>query len=550
MKNYIKYLTIFGLFLAFTSCQDVLEPTPYSFTAPENFYQSAQDAEIALVGVYNTLTAGDIQGAGNASSFRRDLFEMLVGGTGEGVVPSRFANRRAANFGTGAFTSQDPEINNAWFFLYAGIGRANSLLENLPNIPDGDFSATRKVEIEAEAKLLRGFYHMMLSMMHGAIPVYTKTDDDPLMGRKSVQEVYAQIISDYEFAYQNLLDRGPLAASVNKWTAAGLLVKVHTYLASMEANGLSDFGYAPNSFAWVVEDETKYGYNPAVTISADIVANSGYTLTANYDRLFRESTKTAQAEEVMMSAEGSSDATQQVITIVVNNFLPQGNSGTLGGGSGWTRPTGELYDLYNAGDFRFSHNVSGNIGGNANVLDVLEIDGVRYYQPRPLPGKNNGTMSVGKYRVKDPQQKSYAPWASGISFPLLRYGDILLLRAEALYFTGDEPGARAVLTELRQRSIIAPAIVDDLNTAYFNSDFVKELQEERSRELCFEIWRRIDLARFNIYDETVNSLDSNNGAYNEGVTLLQQNWKSEKVWFPIPLQQIDLNSNLVPNPGY
>lgn len=547
MKKYIKNLSLLVLFLGAFSCEDTLEPTPYSFTAPENFYKTGQDAEIALVGVYNTLTAGSIQGAGNASSFRRDLFEMLVGGTGEGVVPSRFANRRAANFGTGAFTTQDREINNAWFFLYAGVGRANSLLENLPNIPDEDFSGTRKVEVEAEAKLLRGFYHMMLSMMHGAIPVYTKTDDDPLMGRKPVQEVYTQIISDFEFAYQNLLDRGPLTASVNKWTAAGLLVKVHTYLASMKINGLSDFGYAPNSFDWV---DANASYASAVTMSTDLVTNSGYTLTANYDRLFRESTKTAQAEEVMLSAEGSADASQQVITIVVNNFIPQGNAPRLGGGSGWTRPTGELYDLYDAGDFRFSHNVSGNLGGNANVLDVLEIDGVRYYQPRTLPGKNNGTMSVGKYRMKDPSQKTYAPWASGISFPLLRYGDILLLRAEALYFTGDEPGARAVLTELRQRSVIAPVSVDDLNTAYFNSDFVKELQEERSRELCFEIWRRIDLARFNIYDETINSLDPNNGAYNGDVTLLQQNWKTEKVWFPIPLQQIDLNSNLEPNPGY
>lgn len=546
MKNYIKNLTFFVLFLAATSCEDTLEPTPFSFIAPENFYKSAQDAEISLVGVYNTLTAGDIQGAGNASSFRRDLMEMLVSATGEGVVPSNFANNRGGQFGTASFTTEDLVINNAWFFLYAGIGRANSLLENLPKIPDGDFSGTRKIQIEAEAKLLRGFYHTILSMMHGAIPIYTKTDDDPLMERKPVQEVYAQIISDYEFAYQNLLDRGPLTASVNKWTAAGLLLKVHTYLASMKTNGLSDFGYTPNSFDWV---DATASYNSAVTISTDIVTNSGYHLTENYDRLFRESTKTAQAEEVMLSAEGSSDATQNVITIVVNNFIPQGNSPRLGGGSGWTRPTGELFDLYNTSDFRFSHNVSGNIGGNANVLDVLEIDGVRYYQPRPLPGKNAGIMSVGKYRVKDPQQKSFAPWATGMSFPLLRYGDILLLRAEALYFTGNEPAARQVLTELRQRSVIAPATVDDLNTAYFNADFFKELQEERSRELCFEIWRRIDLARFNIHDETINSLDPNNGFYNSHVNLLKQNWKSEKVWFPIPLQQIDLNPNLDPNPG-
>ncbi|WP_027138664.1 RagB/SusD family nutrient uptake outer membrane protein [Gaetbulibacter saemankumensis] len=547
MKNYIKNLLFFILIFATVSCDYSLEPTPYSFTAPENFYKSAKDAEIALIGVYNTLTAGSIQNAGNASSFRRDLFEMLVGGTGEGVVPARFANRRGANFGTGAFTSQDPEINNAWFFLYAGVGRANSLLENLQNIPDNDFPGTRKAQIEGEAKLLRGFFHMMLSMMHGAIPIYTRTDEDPLKGRQPVQEVYSQIISDYEFAYENLLDRGPLATSVNKWTAAGFLVKVHTYLASMKTNGLSDFGYAPNSFDWV---DANAHYSSAVTISEDIVDNSGYILTPNYDRLFRASTKTAQYEEVMLSAEGSSDASQQVITIVVNNFIPQGNARTVGGGSGWTRPTGELYDLYNANDFRFSHNVSGNLGGNPNVLDVLEIDGIRYYQPRSLPGSGSGMMSVGKYRMIDPSQKTFAPWATGLSFPLLRLGDILLLQAEALYFTGDEPGARAVLTKLRERSVIAPATVDNLNTAYFNSDFVTELMEERSRELCFEIWRRIDLARFNMYDETINSLDPNNGFYNSDVTLLKQNWNSEMVWFPIPLQQIDLNTNLEQNPGY
>lgn len=547
MKNILKNIVYFTFILLIFSCEDALEPTPYSFTAPENFYQTPEDAEIALVGVYNTLTAGDIQGQGNADSFRRDLFEMLVGGTGEGVVPQQFANNRGGQFGTAAFTSQDVDLNFNWFFLYAGISRANSLLENLPNIPDADFSGTRKIEIEAEAKLLRGFFHTILSMMHGAIPVYTSTSDSPTKARQSVQEVYAQVISDYEFAYQNLQNRGPLASSVNKWTAAGLLVKVHTYLASMKTNGLSDFGYTLNSFNWVDENAS---YQSAVTISGDIVASSGYGLTPNYDRLFRESTKSAQAEEVMFAAEGSSDASQQVITIVINSFIPQGNARRVGGGSGWTRPTGELFDLYNTNDFRFSHNVSGNLGGNPNILQVLEIDGVRYYQPRNLPGKGSGFMSVGKYRMKDPAQKSYAPWASGISIPLLRYGDILLLRAEALFYTGNEPAARTILTELRQRSVVTPATVTDLNNAYFNADFGRELQEERSRELCFEIWRRFDLARFNIFDQTINALDPSNGAWNSSVVLLQQNWTSERVWFPIPLQQIDLNPNLEQNRGY
>lgn len=547
MKKYIKILFLAVSVLVTSACADFLEPTPFSFTAPENFYRSQNDAEIALVGVYSTLTAGAVQGSGNASGFRRDLIEMLVKGTDECVKPANFANLRGGQFGTAAFTSSDFEINNAWFFLYAGIGRANSLLENLEKMPDDLFSENRKVEIEGEARLLRGFQHMMLSMMHGAIPVYTSTSDDPNSPRRPVQEVYAQIISDFEFAYQNLQNRGPRAGTVNKWTAAGLLVKVYTYLASMNSHGLSDFGYAPNSFSWV---DVAASYNSALTISEDLIANSGYILTENYDRLFRETTKTAQAEEVLLSAEGSRDPSQNVITIVVNNFIPQGNSPIIGAGSGWTRPTGELFNLYNTNDFRFSHNVSGNLGANPNILEVLVIDGVKYFQPRPLPGPNSPFISIGKYRLMDPSQKSYAAFATALSFPLLRLGDILLLRAEALYFTGDEPGARALLSQLRERAVVAPASVEDLNSAYFKADFLEELLDERSRELCFEIWRRIDLARFNKYDEKINALNPDFGAYNRDVVLLQQNWRSERVWFPIPLQQIDLNPNLAQNPGY
>lgn len=542
----IKILSVILVATSF-SCSDYLEPEPFSFTSPENFYQSADDAEIALIGVYNTLTAGDVQGFGNASYFRRNMMEILNGATDECAIRSNLTDNRPAPWGNASFTSQNPQLNQAWFFSYAGVSRANYLLDNLPGIPDEDFSDNRKTEIEAEARLLRGFFHMMLSMMHGAIPVSTTIAPDPNMGRLPVQEVYATIIEDYEFAYENLQDRGSALSSANKWTAAGLLVKVYTYLASMKQNGLSDFGYTPNSFEWV---DANASYIEAVNISADLIDNSGYVLIENYDYLFRESTKLAQSEELLFAAEASSDPTQNVISIVINCFIPQGNGTTVGGGSGWYRPFAELYNSYSADDFRRNHNVSGNMGSNPNALEVLEIGGIRYYQPNTIPGANAFNMSIGKFRLKDPQQKTTAPWASGLSIPLLRYADVLLLRAEALYFTGDEAGARDLLTEVRERSVIAPAVVDDLNNAYFKADFVEELLEERSRELCFENWRRFDLARFNKYDEKINALDPSVGAHNDAAAILQQNWQSEKVWIPIPLQQIDLNSNLKQNPGY
>ncbi|MEM9896939.1 MAG: RagB/SusD family nutrient uptake outer membrane protein [Bacteroidota bacterium] len=544
----MKKILLASMVLIALSCDDYLEAEPFSFTSPENFYQTAEDAEIALAGVYNTLTARNIQGFGNLSYFGRNMMEILNGATDECAIRTILTDNRPAPFGNASFTSQNPQINQAWFFAYAGINRANFLLDNLPGIPDDDFTDSRKIEIEGEARFLRGFFHMMLSMMHGAVPVYTASIGDPNQARQPVQDVYAQVIDDFEFAYQNLRDRGPNLSSANKWTAAGFLVKVHTYLASIKQNQLSDFGYLPNNFDWV---DVNASYSEAVTISADIVTSSGYFLIDNYDYLFRESTKQSQYEELLFGADASSDPTINVITMLINCFVPQGNGVEVGGGSGWYRPFAELYNSYDASDNRRDHNISGNLGANPDVLEVIEIDGIRYYQPNTIPGANAFNMSIGKYRLKDPEQKTTPPWASGMSIPLLRYADILLLRAEALYFTGDESAARALLSQVRLRAADGDiAIRDALDAAYNRTDFVEELLDERARELCFENWRRIDLARFNKYDEKINSLDPTVGAHNDAAAVLQQNWRSEKVWFPIPLQQIDLNQDLAQNPGY
>jgi tryptophanase len=79
---------------------------------------------------------------------------------------------------------------------------------------------------------------------------------------------------------------------------------------------------------------------------------------------------------------------------------------------------------------------------------------------------------------------------------------------------------------------------------------VQELLDERSRELCFEQWRRFDLARFNKYDAVVAAMSETFGFYNTIVPSIKQNWKAERIWLPIPLAQTDLNKNLVQNPGF
>jgi hypothetical protein len=538
----LKYVLL-GLFVALsTSCNDdFLDNEPLSFLTTDQYYLTPDQIEIALNGVYNILSANQVQGFGNNSTFSRNMMVMLNGATDEAVVRDVNINPNYVDWGDGSFTAQSNFVNESWVFLYAGVNRANTLIERIEAVEG--FEGNRKNEIIAEARVLRGFYHMMLSMMHGGIPVYESTSEDPLKARNSIQEVYNSIIADYEFGYQVLNNRAETLGRINKWTAAGLLAKAHTYLASAKNSGLNGF-LTINSFDWV---DSNQHYTAALTYTQDIISNSGYQLTPNYDYLFRETTKQQQYDENLFAVEASNDPSTNVVNIIVNAFIPQGNVNRTGGGFGWYRPLSELYNKYTEADFRRDHNVTGNLN-STNRFEFIE--GIKYFVPRDLPNLNVGFTCIGKYRMIDPALKTLPNWASNINLPLLRYADILLLHAEAQFFLGDEPGARNTLTLVRTRSVADGFTVANLNNAYQRGDFVQELLDERSRELCFENWRRIDLARFNKYDETINSL-STSGFYNQRmVPVLQGNWRSERVWFPIPTIQLDLNANLIQNQGY
>jgi hypothetical protein len=543
----LSLILIAAILTILSSCEKFLDATPYSITTTENFYTTPAEAEIALNGVYNVLNARSVQGVGNVSTFARDLTCMINGATDEVVGRGSFPDVNLLPFSVAGFTSDNAALNFNWFFFYSGINRANYLLEKLDGI-DG-FTGNRKVQIEAETRLLRGFYHMYLSMMHGGIPVYTTSFQDPKQPRQSIEEVYKLVLADYEFAFNNLPNRATITGRVNKWTAAGLLAKAYTYLASARNSGTKDFGLSLNSFAWVNANDC---YQKALSYTSQIVQNSGYKLIPNYDYLFRESTKVEQYLESLFAAEAANSSGMEAINMIVNGWCPQGNVNLFGGSYGFFRPTGEIHRKYHAtADVRFNHNLTSNFSGNPPVEVVL---GVNYYVPNPLPNNNTNPnvagYSMAKYRAMDPKLRTMIGWANSINISLLRYADILLLHAEAQFFTGNEAGARATLTQIRQRAVRTGSNVSVLNTAYFKSDFLAELLDERSRELCFEQWRRIDLVRFNKYDEVIANMGATFGFYNSVVPTIKQNWKPERIWFPIPLGQIDLNSNLVQNPGF
>jgi hypothetical protein len=97
--------------------------------------------------------------------------------------------------------------------------------------------------------------------------------------------------------------------------------------------------------------------------------------------------------------------------------------------------------------------------------------------------------------------------------------------------------------------------LNQVTTAYLRTDFMQELMEERSRELCGEGWRRFDLIRTNTLRSTIQNLielgpPSGSAMNLQNVPEVKLNFADYKIFYPIPARERELNKNLTQNAGY
>jgi len=105
----------------------------------------------------------------------------------------------------------------------------------------------------------------------------------------------------------------------------------------------------------------------------------------------------------------------------------------------------------------------------------------------------------------------FPAYLGGLNLPILRFADVILMYAESAYKTGDETKARDLLKDIRLRAAHNNSTVaETLKAAYYKADFMEELKDERSRELCGEGWRRIDLIRWGELKSVVENIKTTN----------------------------------------
>lgn len=208
--------------------------------------------------------------------------------------------------------------------------------------------------------------------------------------------------------------------------------------------------------------------------------------------------------------------------------------------SGWNGFTtlSDFYDSFEEGDVRRYSETSAfaETGFNNGFLIGQQLDA----EGNELQDRNGNALSFtpevallesgGDLEVTGIRVMKYIPdLASGDNIEndavMLRYADVLLMKAEALLRNGDEAAARAIVNEIRVAR----------NATEFSALTLDNLLEERGRELYWEGWRRQDLIRFGKFLEPWQNKPASG---------------AERLLFAIPADQVALNPNLSQNPGY
>ncbi len=407
----------------------------------------------------------------------------------------------------------DPEhstIMGAYQMYTAGLFSAIDLLQ---------YDCTPQQE--AEARFIRAFYIFYIVDGWGQVPMRdpgSALSEDPYVMTSS--EAIAFVISELEAIMSNL------PTNEDSWVVTQ--AAAHALLAKAYLNK-DVYDSDRQSFTFSNDNMSK------VISNCDAIISSGnYSLESDYYKMF--SSDNENSSEFILSVHNirgirSSGVSGRYYATLHYNQKP----------SGWNGFTtlADFYDSFEDNDIR-KHGevpaVKAASGLEAGLLYGQQYDetgtalkdraGNPLFFTKESPIISSGaTLETSGIRIM-----KYTPDYENTNTPendvsLLRYADVLLMKAEALLRTGDSAGALAIVNQLHSvRGASQLSSIDE-----------DEMLAERGRELWNENWRRNDLVRFGKYLDAWGEKPASDPKY---------------LLFPFSSGQLASNPNLQQNPGY
>ncbi len=368
------------------------------------------------------------------------------------------------------------DIKGAWTVAYSGINRSIRLMDSAAeaNIPEAD-----KKAYDAEGRVLRDWYYLVLWKTWGNVPFYTENLTFPYIAEQlKADEVYNAMVTDLEEVLaSNIL---PMKRDIN-W--AGRMTQAAAAMI-----------YA--DYVMYQKDESRYA--KALGYMKEIIASGQYKLVTNYDDLFAYSTE--WSDEIILDINyisaggkrgwgnpGACGGTVIPAMIGVDGLNYVGGVGTgqgpqteFEGGWGFCVVAKEAFEAFEPGDIR-------------RDVAILDID---TYQEEMMKqgiavnytGRYQNTGYFLRKYLGRPGGKADQAGDSDLNwennFHLYRYAETLLNAAELAWRTGSGE-AQGYLNQVRSRAGLSPKTISE-----------EVIMHERRMELLGEGKRYFDLIRF------------------------------------------------------
>lgn len=523
MKRLIKTSIILSIFLSgmFAGCsEDFLNISNENQLDAEIYFTKIENLDLALNSVYASLKSNELYGG----QIQPTVLEPLCHTYDQDWLGTLAWNQMCTN----EVTSDNDWNMQTWRALYRTVGRANDFIDNANIYKETDMLESEAVTIDkmlGQAHFIRGFAYFTIVRLYGegratdksalAAPLILKVASsrkEMEVGRATVGELYAQVISDFKQAEQLLPDSWDTAnaARVDKYAAKGYLGKVYLYQ--------EDWQNAKTYFSQIV--------------------NGPFQLVpfSKYEGLFHGETEFSS--ESIWEINFGDDATDKphvggIASRLALRISPKG--------TGWSNV--------------WPHDVNIRRFGNDPRLRICALE----------PGVDKVTYANGKTVVLEKfsteegglgwSNKKYVPLNYSVNttntgyhanYNMMRLADVYLMYAEVLNALKDDNNALEYVNKVRRRAYgkvysTPDPIVDYKGLA--GTQLRDSIREERFRELFNEGQRWFDIVRWGIAKQECDKYPR----VRSGVIKFDDPIDN---YLPVPRAELEQNPAMTPSTGY
>ncbi|MDP4262770.1 MAG: RagB/SusD family nutrient uptake outer membrane protein [Bacteroidota bacterium] len=513
-KLFVGVLLFTVVYFSVTGCKKFLDRKPLSPTL--NDVSSVADAQaLNLYSILNTYAGFNTLPWLDFNSIRDDDAQKGSSTTDGGEINTEFE--------TFQYTKDDWATNTYWDDHYYMINKANQLLFTLDSLKLTDGNSLRNY---GEAHFFRAYAYFELVKAYGEVPkidFYFTDASKGIKPKSTVADIYTLIDRDLDSASRLL----PLS-----W--------FNSTIGQNPYPGRATSGAA--NTLWAQTYLFRGNWARVLALTNIVIGSTQYNLLPNFVDIWKDglggagknSKESILETQAYLGPGGTPDVGS--FFAVSQNVRQGGATSDWNLGWGWNTPTDNLETAWSNTDPRKA----------ATILYSGQFDGgpATGGYGATLPPYNPGTGLDQKYWNKkvysDPAMRQFtgtttSGYPAWIDHRILRYADVILMKAEAANESGDGPTAEAMLELVRARArggnnAVLPHI------AYANQAQMRTaIKNERRWEFAMEGYRFYDLVRWGDALSVLGTLG----------------YADRAKYYPIPQKAIDISGGvLIQNPQW